>query len=139
MGARIRQAIVVAFILGMGVGGVQAQLIQTSLPYPHNEAAGTGYAGSEVAGELLSQKRMSPAIAHAIPTAYGADFGDVFAGMGYQRYLGPRIPERNDGALFFGLGLGNARRLVGLEFRRVLFRSSGNRVCLVCSDSRLLR
>jgi hypothetical protein len=58
---------------------------------------------------------MSPAIAHAIPTAYGADFGDVFAGMGYQRYLGPRIPERNDGALFFGLGLGNARRLVGLE------------------------
>jgi hypothetical protein len=61
-----------------------------------------------------------------IPTAYGAEFGDLFGGAGYQRYLGPSIPERNDGAVFVGLGLGNPRKTVGLEITHATYDLMGN-------------
>lgn len=107
---------IIISLVGWGlVAPAQAQVFQTHLPYPHNEAPGTGYAGSEVAGGWFVQNEPAPALAHGVPTAYGADWGDVFWGGGFQRYLGPRIPERNDGAVFVGVGLGHARKLVGIE------------------------
>ncbi|HUF08684.1 MAG TPA: hypothetical protein VMO47_05140 [Rhodothermales bacterium] len=48
------------------------------------------------------------------PTAYGADFRDVFAIAVYQDRT--RYADRPDGAAAVGLGLGDSRKAVGLEF-----------------------
>ncbi|HEX8691250.1 MAG TPA: hypothetical protein VF746_02320 [Longimicrobium sp.] len=55
----------------------------------------------------------APAIAIGVPTGFGADFGDVFVGVGYQSRT--RFSEDADGGAVIGLGLGDARRYVGLE------------------------
>ncbi len=57
------------------------------------------------------------------PSAFGANWGEVFMGAGYQNNTRPQIfsdPNAReqggrDGALFFGLGLGNSRDLAGVE------------------------
>ncbi len=57
------------------------------------------------------------------PSAFGSNWGDVFAGVGYQRTTRPAIfsvanakgQGIEDGVLAFGVGLGDSRRLVGLE------------------------
>jgi len=54
-----------------------------------------------------------PGSSVATPTAYGASWGQVFVGAGWQergRYI-----EKPDGAVMAGLGFGNPRELVGLE------------------------
>jgi hypothetical protein len=56
---------------------------------------------------------ISPGSSAASPTAYGANFGDGFVGVGYQQRT--RFTHRQDGAVVAGLGLGNSRDLVGLE------------------------
>ncbi len=48
------------------------------------------------------------------PTAYGADFRDVFGAAVYQRRT--RNGNIPDGALAVGFGLGDARKTAGLEF-----------------------
>lgn len=102
--------------------GAQAQPFQSNLPYLFNPEAGTGYPGSEIAPKAGNMKGGSaPAIASAIPTAYGADFGDVFSGVAYQRYLAPSIPEPDDGAVFLGVGVGNAQKTVGLEVTYAIY------------------
>jgi hypothetical protein len=63
--------------------------------------------------------RSSPGSSSGTPTAYGAEFGDVFFGAGYQqrtRYF-KGLPWRQsaDGAVFGGFGLGNPNRIVGIE------------------------
>ena len=57
------------------------------------------------------------------PYAFGASWGQVFVGTSYQSssraalYLNPPIAgqARNDGAVYLGFGLGDARSLLGLE------------------------
>lgn len=56
---------------------------------------------------------VAPAIAIGVPTAYGADWGDVFVGVGFQSRT--RLRDDVDGGAVAGIGLGDARRLVGLE------------------------
>lgn len=64
--------------------------------------------------ELAARGPMvAPAIAIGVPTAYGADWGDVFLGVGFQART--RARDDVDGGAVVGFGLGDARRLVGLE------------------------
>jgi S-layer homology domain len=57
------------------------------------------------------------------PSAFGSNWGELFAGAGYQKTTRPQIFSTanargqgiDDGALAFGLGLGDSRHLVGLE------------------------
>jgi hypothetical protein len=55
----------------------------------------------------------SPAVSISSPTGYGADAGLAFAGVGFQQRT--RYTNLKDAAIVAGLGLGDARRLVGLE------------------------
>jgi hypothetical protein len=55
----------------------------------------------------------SPAVSISSPTGYGADAGLAFAGLGFQQRT--RFTNLKDAAVVAGLGLGDARRLVGLE------------------------
>lgn len=55
----------------------------------------------------------APGIAIGIPTGFGADQGDGFAGMGFQHRT--RLEDRPDGGLVAGVGVGDARRAAGLE------------------------
>ena len=104
----------------------RAQVFETHVPHLQNEAAGTGHSGSEFVGGVHDQGGPQPATSVGIPTAYGAQFGDLFGGAGYQRYLGPSIPERNDGAVFVGVGLGNSRKTVGVEITHATYDLMGN-------------
>ncbi|PSB56304.1 S-layer homology domain-containing protein [Chamaesiphon polymorphus] len=57
------------------------------------------------------------------PSAFGASWGDVFVGAGYQASTRPAIylnppnqgQEGQDGAVYLGFGLGDARNFIGLE------------------------
>jgi hypothetical protein len=68
---------------------------------------------------IRSAIRSSPGSSSGTPTAYGAEFGDVFFGAGYQhraRYTqGLPWHRRVDGAVAGGFGLGNPRKIVGIE------------------------
>jgi hypothetical protein len=63
--------------------------------------------------------RRTPGSSSGTPTAYGAEFGDVFLDAGYQhrtRYTkGLPWRQRCDGAVAGGFGLGNPRRTIGIE------------------------
>jgi hypothetical protein len=63
--------------------------------------------------------RVSPGSSSGTPTAYGAEFGDVFLGAGYQhrtRYTkGLPWSKAVDGAVFGGFGLGNSHDAIGIE------------------------
>jgi hypothetical protein len=64
--------------------------------------------------ELPARGRFTaPAAALGIPTGFGADFGDVFLGGGLQSRT--RYSEKMDGGGVIGLGLGSARRSLGVE------------------------
>lgn len=119
----LRTAVAAVLIVVGTIGQAQAQPFQTELPYVFNEAAGTGYPGSEVAGGRGGGGEASPAIASAIPTAYGADFGDVFGGAAYQRYLDS---ASDDGAVFLGVGAGDARETVGIEVTHATYDLVGD-------------
>jgi len=64
-------------------------------------------------------RRRSPGSSSGTPTGYGAEFGDIFVGAGFQsrmryvRHLAPR--RRVDGWVGGGIGLGNARKNLGVE------------------------
>ncbi len=55
----------------------------------------------------------SPGSSSGSPTAFGASFGQVFAGASYQERT--RFTETSDGSLSAGFGLGDARKYAGLE------------------------
>ena len=63
--------------------------------------------------------RRTPGSSSGTPTAYGAEFGDVFLDAGYQhrtRYTkGLPWRQRCDGAVSGGFGLGNPRKALGIE------------------------
>lgn len=93
-----------------------AQPFPARLPTPQGGDYGNGAASSDVAGGafLTLGASRAPAVAFGIPTAYGAQWRDVYAGAGAQNGLRGDT-DFTDGALFLGGGLGNAERLVGLE------------------------
>jgi hypothetical protein len=98
--------IAVAFCSVRLAGGVHAQELDPvrerfiiSLP-PAAPAAATSL-------------RSSPAQSMGSPTAFGAQAGDVFAGLVYQ--LRARYGRRDDGAVIGGFGLGNAHSTAGIE------------------------
>ena len=69
---------------------------------------------------------ISPGSSTGTPTAYGADWGDVFVGAGFQarmRYVSDTLPlrKRSDGAADFGFGIGNAESALGLELNLTSF------------------
>ena len=79
---------------------------------------------------------ISPGSSSGTPTAYGAEFGDVFFGGEFQartRYS-KALPfrKRVDGSIYAGFGLGDPRSFVGIEliatsfttFREGFFRKS---------------
>lgn len=57
--------------------------------------------------------RGQPASTINTPTAYGQQWGDVYAGVGYQDRI--RYDDWSDGVAAMGLGLGNPARYVGLD------------------------
>lgn len=61
------------------------------------------------------QTRILPAMNSSTPSAYSPEWGDVYAGVGYQRntrpYQGSRELNREDGVAVVGFGLGTARAI----------------------------
>jgi hypothetical protein len=100
----------VAFLLGgRGLGAQNIDSLRASylLPLPPSvELANPAY-------------RIAPGSSSGTPTAYGAEFGDVFFGAGYQhrmRYTrGLPWPRSADGAVGAGFGLGDPRKSLGIE------------------------
>jgi hypothetical protein len=110
----LRITTVAVLVLGMTFSGAGAQTPISSMPYSTGHSHGTGHPGSGISG-VFEEKGVEPSIAAGIPTAYGAEFGDLFGGTAYQRFLAPEVPQRNDGAAFLGFGVGDAHETVGLE------------------------
>ena len=74
----------------------------------------------------LSYFQISPGSSSGTPTAYGADWGDIFTGVGFQarmRYVSDSLPLRKkaDGAADFGFGIGDAENTLGLELNVTSF------------------
>lgn len=70
--------------------------------------------------ELPARGRFTaPAAALGIPTGFGADFGDIFMGGGMQSRT--RYSEKMDGGGVLGLGLGSARKSIGIEVAMAQF------------------
>ena len=57
--------------------------------------------------------QISPGSSSGTPTAYGAQFGDIFFGVGYQART--RYTPNKDGDAYAGFGLGNSSEYVGIE------------------------
>jgi hypothetical protein len=94
-----------------------AQPWSTELPTPQGGDYGNGAAVSDVIGGVFTggdRAASIPAIAFGIPTGFGADWRDVFAAAGLQRGL-RYDRDFTDGAVFGGVGLGDAQRNVGIE------------------------
>lgn len=64
-------------------------------------------------GEFGNVFRGSPSISIANPSGFGADNNTLFVSASYQ--TSTRDSESDDGSIGFGVGLGDARRLVGVE------------------------
>ena len=102
--------LLVAFLLGgRGLGAQNIDSLRASyiLPLPPSvEFANPAY-------------RIAPGSSSGTPTAFGAEFGDVFFGAGYQhrmRYTKSLPwPRRADGAVGGGFGLGDPRKSLGIE------------------------
>ena len=60
----------------------------------------------------------SPGITVAIPSGFGPDRNTLFLGATYQ--TSTRESEKDDGAIGFGIGLGDARRTLGVELSYTL-------------------
>jgi len=57
--------------------------------------------------------RSQPGSSSGSPAAFGAGWGDFFVGAGFQART--RYSDDEDGSAVVGFGLGNARRLIGME------------------------
>lgn len=95
---------------------IRAQPFSPRLPSLQGGDYGNGAATSDIAGGAFLRTDIAPrpAIAFGIPAPFGPDAWDVFAGAGLQNGL-RGDQDFTDGAAFFGGGLGNASKTVGLE------------------------
>ncbi|MDJ0706905.1 MAG: S-layer homology domain-containing protein [Leptolyngbyaceae cyanobacterium MO_188.B28] len=89
---------------GPSAAEIQAQRRQLLLPTPPVE---------ERTAVRAPRNRGIPGSSIGIPTAFGADWGDVFVGGSFQERT--RFTQTADGAVGLGFGLGDAQKLVGLE------------------------
>lgn len=62
---------------------------------------------------------ISPGSSSGTPTAYGAQYGDLFFGAGYQART--RYTRHVDGDAYIGIGLGNPRDNLGIELNLTSF------------------
>jgi hypothetical protein len=72
----------------------------------------------EVTAAAVRKPVNAPATGVTTPSAFGANWGDIFVGAGYQNNLPAAIAPPGDGnstVYGAGIGLGNARDFVGLE------------------------
>lgn len=60
----------------------------------------------------------APGVSIGTPTAFGANWGRLYAGFGYQERT--RFTTKADGTVALGFGLGNSRENVGLEVSLVV-------------------
>lgn len=112
-----RVIVLMGLVLAMGLPCVNAQPLDTELPTLWGGDFGNGAATSDAVGGVFEGERAAapiPASAYGIPTAFGADWGDVFFATGYQRLL-RSAGRQNDGAVFTGFGFGDARETIGIE------------------------
>ncbi len=67
----------------------------------------------------LGQDRTAPALGLNVPSGFGSEWGQVFAGIGYQASTRPvppsTEPNDEDGAFAVGMGFGDPQDAVGLE------------------------
>ena len=89
---------------GPSASDIQAQRQQLLLPTPPVE---------QPTAVRRRRNRGIPGSSISTPTAFGADWGDVFAGGSFQERT--RFTQTADGAVGLGFGLGDAEKLVGLE------------------------
>lgn len=106
----------------------QLRLIDSRLPTPFAGDYLNGVAASDVTGGLFvagRRARPAPAVAFGIPTAFGADWRDVFAAAG--GHVGHSRGEWfEDGAVFLGAGGGDARRLLAIEATLAIYDLVGD-------------
>lgn len=105
----------------------QAQF-STQLPSVTANDFGNGAATSDVAGGGLinpDENLPTPAVTHGTPTAYGANWGDLFMAAGMQWSLREARGQQT-GSMFGGLGVGHAERTVGLELTAANHAIVGN-------------
>ncbi len=72
----------------------------------------------EITAAAVRKPVNAPATGVTTPSAFGANWGDIFVGAGYQNNLPAAIAPPGDGnstVYGAGIGLGNARDFVGLE------------------------
>jgi S-layer homology domain len=72
----------------------------------------------EITAAAVRKRVNAPATGVTAPSAFGANWGDLFVGAGYQNNLPAAIAppgEGNSTVYGAGIGLGNARDFVGLE------------------------
>ena len=72
----------------------------------------------EITAAAVRKRVNAPATGITTPSAFGANWGDLFVGAGYQNNLPAAIAppgEGNSTVYGAGIGLGNARDFVGLE------------------------
>lgn len=62
----------------------------------------------------LTAPAAAPGIAFGSPVAYGADWGELFGGIGGQT-IPPGSQDSVDGSMLLGLGAGDSARTVGVE------------------------
>lgn len=67
----------------------------------------------------------SPSLSIVIPTGFGADRGTGFVGATYQEQT--RFSNKDDGSLGIGVGLGDARKAVGVELSYTIASFGSNR------------
>ena len=84
----------------------KAVMIMQSLDSMVNRAVGLGLPST--ASLTVAALRGQPGSSSGTSSAWGAEWGDVFAGVGYQNRT--RFSNINDGSVSAGFGLGNPRR-----------------------------
>jgi hypothetical protein len=73
----------------------------------------------------LTAPAAAPGIAFGSPVAYGADWGELFGGIGGQT-VPPGGQHSVDGSLLLGLGVGDSSRTVGLEVSATIISLTGS-------------
>jgi len=91
---------------------------QTETPVPANSQINSDKLRQDLLIEPLvkvipAKQTYSPSLTFATPSAFGAGWGDIF--FGASAATSGKARTQPDGSISMGFGLGNARKLIGLE------------------------
>lgn len=106
---------VIALIFALSGSAALAQERTPAAPVPPDSVEALraryrlGVPGIEAPATLI----VAPSLSISSPVAFGADWGDLFAALGYQQKV--RYANKPDAVLGIGGGLGSARENVGIE------------------------